>query len=736
MKLKIVNEGNGVSTNVVTTNFNIEMNGKAFKALFSDIYTEKINAVVREVGSNCADAHKMAGKVDTPFKIEIHKDEFNGSYIKFIDYGVGMSKSQIENLYTSFFSSNKDTNNDCIGGFGIGSKSPLAYTDKFITESVKDGFKNIALIVSVDGQPQYNLIVEDSPTDEPNGTIVRIDIDSKDVNDFIYQSNWQFRTFKPFPIIEHNTDYKINDIDTFLNPFYEDDNVILLKQGYSNNRKNIYVSIDGITYDYDIGSCVSVMSNLFHAVLKINTGDVEVSLSRESIVRNDKTTKFLCDKVKQYSAQIEDRLSKDLFDVIGIKRIFNILDLFSDKFKWSSVNYYDNLLNKVYDLVSVNIDKTTFKDLVYYSNTNETVSKTFTPQNSTEWYKYKKNLNLTIPTTIINATTFDDKDKTVILFKIKTGLKNIAASVSNFHGKIKRLNLNANVIYFEDYGTGEDYNIIKNYLIKNNIKYQETCYNNYRADLGIIKQTTNKNKRIPLTQLDVHCIGVNGLHCIGDKLPDSRYIDLSTFGKDDICVIAEKDNYDAKYLNDNIIALYELFKSVKPSSKFFFGAFTSSKYDIARTCGYEDNLILNTTYKMSIVKLHDVILPLLDDAKINTIKHLTIEKFLKNDIYYWRNPNMANQFYSEYFSYNLIINSNSTIYYKFIKDTLIEINEKCKTNLDDDMLNNSGIHTKESFIDFGITVIGKELGKIISEKIPLVKNIDKLVNDYIENKEV
>lgn len=32
MKLKIVNEGNGVSTNAVTTNFNIEMNNKAFKA--------------------------------------------------------------------------------------------------------------------------------------------------------------------------------------------------------------------------------------------------------------------------------------------------------------------------------------------------------------------------------------------------------------------------------------------------------------------------------------------------------------------------------------------------------------------------------------------------------------------------------------------------------------------------------------------------------------------------------
>ena len=70
--MKIVNTANGVQTNASTSNFNIEMNGKAFKALFSDIYTEKIAAVVREVGSNCADAHKMAGKESLPFKIKIH----------------------------------------------------------------------------------------------------------------------------------------------------------------------------------------------------------------------------------------------------------------------------------------------------------------------------------------------------------------------------------------------------------------------------------------------------------------------------------------------------------------------------------------------------------------------------------------------------------------------------------------------------------------------------------------
>lgn len=102
--------------------FGFEVNGKAFKALFSDIYTNKPGSIVREIGSNCRDAHIAAGKGDVPFKIVVHKDPISESYIEFIDYGTGMDSETIEKLYTSFFSSTKDKDNEQIGGFGIGSK--------------------------------------------------------------------------------------------------------------------------------------------------------------------------------------------------------------------------------------------------------------------------------------------------------------------------------------------------------------------------------------------------------------------------------------------------------------------------------------------------------------------------------------------------------------------------------------------------------------------------------------
>ena len=46
-----------VITSAKSKSFGFEINDKAFKALFSDIYTNKIGSVVREIGSNCRDAH-------------------------------------------------------------------------------------------------------------------------------------------------------------------------------------------------------------------------------------------------------------------------------------------------------------------------------------------------------------------------------------------------------------------------------------------------------------------------------------------------------------------------------------------------------------------------------------------------------------------------------------------------------------------------------------------------------
>lgn len=103
-----------VKSDLQGKNFNFELNGKTFKALFSDIYTDKIGSVVREIASNCRDSHVEAGKANVPFDIKIGSNGLGSNIISFTDYGVGMSKRDIKKLFTSFFSSTKDKDNNAI----------------------------------------------------------------------------------------------------------------------------------------------------------------------------------------------------------------------------------------------------------------------------------------------------------------------------------------------------------------------------------------------------------------------------------------------------------------------------------------------------------------------------------------------------------------------------------------------------------------------------------------------
>lgn len=117
--------------------YNIEVTSKTFRSLFGDLYAKPFDSMIREIAANACDANRQSG-YNGPVEISVHKDGVE-HYIEIKDNGVGMTYDDMVNIYTTFFKSTKNNSNDDIGGFGIGSKSPLAYADYFIATSVKDG---------------------------------------------------------------------------------------------------------------------------------------------------------------------------------------------------------------------------------------------------------------------------------------------------------------------------------------------------------------------------------------------------------------------------------------------------------------------------------------------------------------------------------------------------------------------------------------------------------------------
>lgn len=154
--------------------FRINANAKAFQILSDRLYEKKELAIVRELLANAVDAHVAVGTKDKP--IDLHLPTPLEPYFEIKDYGTGLSEDQIYSLYTTFFASDKTGTNDLIGGLGLGSKSPLAYTDQFSVESRHGGkLARYQIYIGADGVPMVTKMHE-IPSIEPSGLTVHVPV--------------------------------------------------------------------------------------------------------------------------------------------------------------------------------------------------------------------------------------------------------------------------------------------------------------------------------------------------------------------------------------------------------------------------------------------------------------------------------------------------------------------------------------------------------------------------------
>ena len=201
-----------------TTNFEIKTDdGKMFHIL-SNLYSNPLGAVVRELSTNCLDGHKIAGSEELPFDIILPGRMDMSNFITFRDYGPGMPHEIITDIFTTFGQSTKNNNNLETGCLGLGSKSPLAITDSFTVTSVNDGYKT-TYSVSKDAQRKPILAKFGSvETDEDNGLSVTVPLSSTHQDNVLNEIKNQLRYFKVKPNVyqgdhlikinwEDNSDY-------------------------------------------------------------------------------------------------------------------------------------------------------------------------------------------------------------------------------------------------------------------------------------------------------------------------------------------------------------------------------------------------------------------------------------------------------------------------------------------------------------------------------------------------
>lgn len=193
--MKLEKDSNTVEHNGLTDSgeFSIAANAHAFQILSSGVYTNKLRAPVRELCCNAFDAHAAHGNTDTPIKITLPKKK--DTIFSVEDFGPGLSDEDVENLYSTYFKSTRNTSNAYTGGFGIGSKSPFAVVDRFNVESRFNGeLTTFEAFLDKDRMPHIRQLSKQK-TDISSGLTISFNVPTHMVDEFNQQAKEVMRAF-------------------------------------------------------------------------------------------------------------------------------------------------------------------------------------------------------------------------------------------------------------------------------------------------------------------------------------------------------------------------------------------------------------------------------------------------------------------------------------------------------------------------------------------------------------
>ena len=373
--------------------FTIQQSSKMFKLLSDSLYSDKIQAVIRELSTNAHDAHIAAGNKN-PFKVILPTQASPNFTVR--DYGTGLSQKDMEELYTTYGASNKNDSNDFVGCLGLGSKSPFAYTKSFSTISYHNG-KKLSYIAAMDseGVPSLNL-VSITDTNEPNGLEISFAVKGYDFNEFTSKSKRIFHYFKMRPIVEGGVCPSINDHS------YSHTNVVIegadWKIGRVSNDYTRYPSnhnspgsgviaiMGNIAYPVDSSKIVGedkpdqpdhiqawnrafgktdidnwknfvreILNAGLYLEIQFGIGDLEIDISREGLQYTKQVIKALRDRTQDIYLQLKkdmtDKLASSTSLVDAYQTYYNLSEIAGG---WTAGASWKDASGKVHELTSGN----------------------------------------------------------------------------------------------------------------------------------------------------------------------------------------------------------------------------------------------------------------------------------------------------------------------------------------------------------------------------------------------
>ena len=278
---------------------------KGFHILISRIYTRKIEAVIREVMCNAYDSHIAAKCEHIPVKVTL--PTLDDPHFRVQDFGVSLREDQMK-MYITLFDSSKENSASETGYYGLGCKSPFAYTNAFNIEVVKDGkCRMYSAFMDGNSAPKLAKLFEMETTD-PQGVTVIVPVKAEDFRRFEQTYEKVAQWFPTTPVCQDTqvnyalsrSIYAVSDATVLDN----DNGRLWYKRNYSDQGPGDFKIVMGnVAYDANVDAIVHDMTSMNHqqrrlmsyftGILKVPNGAIDIPPSRENVEYTPKTIAYL-----------------------------------------------------------------------------------------------------------------------------------------------------------------------------------------------------------------------------------------------------------------------------------------------------------------------------------------------------------------------------------------------------------------------------------------------------------
>jgi hypothetical protein len=319
---------------------------KAVRDYQEAIYEDLPPTITREIGSNAVDAHRMKPEdlpsvpseygsefelpVDRNVEIDLQTGELLGESSQPVftvtDWGPGMSPEFMEGPFTEYRTTGKGHTNRLIGGKGIGAKCPLGYKDTFLMDVCWEGvMRTYVLQRHQDGDKLFVLNKQEYES-RPFGTRVRVPVDEEDIETF------KKACVDELLFLSGEIDFK-GQLASVTPPAKEIDRdrfaVITEKEidypfetsgyGYRSGRsmETPIVTVGGVPYELDLSKIGGLDARSANGlVLKMGPGEIDLTLSRDSLQYTEDTEENVARVVKEEVVpSLKSHLSQQAGDI-------------------------------------------------------------------------------------------------------------------------------------------------------------------------------------------------------------------------------------------------------------------------------------------------------------------------------------------------------------------------------------------------------------------------------------